>query len=176
MTSSTILTVGISDCIVSKDASAIIATHALGSCIAVAIHDPVAQVAGLLHFMLPESSMDRDKGQAKPYMFADTGIPMLFHGAYNLGAQKKRLTVSVMGGAQVLDANNTFNIGKRNYLAFRKIIWKAGVMVHHEDVGGTQPRSVRMEVGSGRIVLSYGRDEREIVQKCKERTTGTHGF
>jgi chemotaxis protein CheD len=175
MTNPFVLTVGISDCIVSRDPAAVLTTHALGSCIAVAIYDPVAQVAGLLHFMLPESSMDREKAQAKPFMFADTGIPKLFHGAYNLGAVKQRLIVTVLGGAQVLDTSNTFNIGKRNYLAIRKILWKAAVLVHHEDVGGTLPRSVRMQVGTGRIVLSHGRDEREITQRSNERTTTSHG-
>lgn len=173
---SPMLTVGISDCVVSSDVGAILATHALGSCIAVAIHDPVAHVAGLLHFMLPESSLDREKAQSRPYMFADTGIPMLFHATYKLGAIKQRLVVTAVGGAQVLDPNNTFNIGKRNHLAFRKILWKAGVNVHFEEVGGTLPRSVRMEVGSGRIVISHGRDEREVPQRNRERTGTNHGI
>lgn len=171
-----VLTVGISDCIVSADPYAIVTTHALGSCIAVAIHDPVAQVAGLLHFMLPESSMDVDKAKARPFMFSDTGIPLLFHGAYNLGAVKQRLVVTLIGGAQVLDTGSTFNIGKRNHLACRKILWKAGVIVHHEEVGGTAARSVRMEVGSGRIFLSHGRESREIPQRSKERTAVSHGI
>ena len=52
-------------------------TYALGSCIAVAVHDPVTSVAGLLHYMLPEASLDWDKAAQNPYMFADTGIPKL---------------------------------------------------------------------------------------------------
>jgi chemotaxis protein CheD len=171
-----LLTVGISDCVVSRDAGSTLATHALGSCIAVAIHDPVAHVSGLLHFMLPESSIDSAKAQSHPYMYADTGIPLLFRNAYGIGAVKQRLVVTVLGGAQVLDTNNTFNIGKRNYLALRKIFWKAGVLVHHEEVGGTLPRSVRMEVGSGRIVVYHGREEREITQGRTERSLSSHGI
>src|ERR1700743_3153822 len=110
------LTVGISDYAVSRDPEAIISTHALGSCIAVIVHDPVAKVGGMLHFMLPESSLDANKAKSTPCMFADTGLPTLFHGAYDLGAAKPRMIVTVLGGAQVLDSQNTFNIGKRNYL------------------------------------------------------------
>ena len=161
-----VLTVGISDCITSRDPGAVIATHALGSCIAVAIYDPAVQVAGLLHFMLPESGADRAKAQSRPFMYADTGVPLLFQNAYSIGAVKQRLTVTVLGGAQVLDTDNTFQIGRRNHLAVRKILWRAGVMVHHEDVGGTLPRSVRMAVGSGRILVAHGREEREIPQKA----------
>jgi chemotaxis protein CheD len=166
------LVVGISDFAVSRDPQDILATHALGSCIAVAIHDPVSQVAGLLHFMLPDSTLDAAKAKNNPCMFADTGLPVLFHGTYGLGAVKQRLIVTVLGGAQVLDSDNTFNIGKRNYLALRKILWKAGVMIHQEEVGGTLPRSVRMEVGTGRIVVFHGREEREITHKRKGVANG----
>ena len=156
-------TVGISDCIVSGDRDGVIATHALGSCIALAIHDPHAGVAGLLHYMLPESSMDPVKGHERPFMFADTGIPLLFHAAYQLGAQKQRLSVTALGGAQVIQTGDSFNIGRRNHLALRKILWKAGVMVQVEDVGGTAPRTVHLEIASGRIVVSTGREQRELL-------------
>ncbi len=176
MTRTAPLTVGISDCLASRDPDAVLATHALGSCIAVAIHDPVACVAGLLHFMLPEAGLDREKAIARPFMFADTGIPMLFHRSYDLGAQKQRLVVTALGGAQVLGVADSFNIGKRNYLALRKILWKAGVMLHHEDIGGTLPRSVRLEVRSGRIVASHGGAEKEIVKAGYSRSTVHYGF
>jgi chemotaxis protein CheD len=126
-------------------------THALGSCIAVAVHDPVAQVGGLLHIMLPDSAIDRDKAVRQPYMYADTGIAELLRAVCALGASKRRLHVRLVGGAQVVDPNGIFNIGKRNYLACRKVLWNAGVMVRTEAVGGNASRTVRMEVGSGRL-------------------------
>ena len=169
------VTVGISDCVVSQNPDAVLATHALGSCIAVAIHDPVACVAGLLHFLLPEASLDRERSMARPFMFADTGIPILFHRSYELGAQKQRLIVTALGGAQLLHADDSFHIGKRNYLALRQILWRAKVMLHHEDIGGSSPRSVRLEVGSGRITVSHGGAEREIVPAGKYRSQAKHG-
>ncbi len=171
-----LVTVGISDCVVSQNPDAVLATHALGSCIAVAIHDPAASVAGLLHFMLPEAGLDREKAMARPFMFADTGIPLLFHRCYQLGAQKQRLIVTALGGAQLLNADDSFHIGKRNYLALRKILWKANVMLHYEDIGGILPRSVRFEVGSGRIVVSHGRAEKELVQAGRYRSEAKHGL
>jgi len=155
--------VGVADCRISANPEAVLVTYALGSCIAVMIHDPVAGVGGLLHFMLPESGLDRVKAQQNPFMFADTGIPRLFHGAYEQGADKRRLMVWVAGGAQVMDPAGVFNIGKRNHLAMRKILWKAGVLVHSEEVGGVISRTVRLEVGSGRVLLrGAGEDEREM--------------
>jgi chemotaxis protein CheD len=143
--------VGLSDCRISNDPESVLVTHALGSCVAVAIHDAAAGVAGLLHLMLPESSLDPAKAANRPYQFADTGIPLLFHAAYALGAEKRRLTVRLVGGAQILDSGGVFNVGKRNHLACRKILWAAGVMVHGEDVGGTVSRTLYLEPAGGRL-------------------------
>lgn len=157
------IVVGVGDCAWSADPEAVLVTYALGSCIGVAIHDPVARVAGLLHFMLPESKIDRDKAAQRPYMFADTGIPLLFRRSYEMGASKSRLVVRAAGGAQVLDPAGYFNIGKRNYQALRKILWQAGVMLHAESVGGTSSRTVRLEVSTGRMWLrGPGEEEREL--------------
>src|SRR5262249_5376035 len=124
-----LLVVGVSDCRVSSDERSSLITYALGSCIPIAIPDPVARVRGLLHLMLPDSSLDRVKAGERPYMFADTGVPLLFHQAYAAGAQKSRLVVRLAGGAQVIADNGVFNIGKRNHLAVRKLLWRAGVLV-----------------------------------------------
>jgi chemotaxis protein CheD len=171
------LTVGISDCIISKDQDAVLATHALGSCIAVLIYDPLARVGGMLHYMLPSSGAGADgaKGVAKPFMYADTGIPLLFRTAYQAGASKERLIVTALGGAQVIQSEDSFNIGKRNHLAMRKILWKSGVMVHHEEVGGTAPRTVHFEIGSGRIVVSSGREQHAIPQGDSQRRMVQNG-
>lgn len=147
------LVVGIGDCKVSDNPQTELVTYALGSCVGVMIHDPVTKVSGLLHFMLPESGIDREKARENPYKFADTGIPLLFHSAYAKGAEKSRLVVSVAGGAQMMDEAGLFNIGKRNCLAMRKIFWKAGVLVHAEDLGGMNSRTVRLEVNTGKVSL-----------------------
>lgn len=146
--------VGIGDCKVTDEPVEMV-TYALGSCIAVVIWAPVARVGGLLHFMLPESAVDRDtQGLANPYRYADTGTPLLFRAAYEKGAEKRRLVVRLAGGANVVDAGGVFNIGRRNYAAVRKILWKAGVLVHGEDVGGAVSRTVRLEVATGRCTVS----------------------
>ena len=150
------LTVGIAEAEVSNNPNCGLVTHALGSCVAVAIHDPQAKVAGLLHILLPDSSIDREKAKTKPYMYADTGIPALFRAAYAKGADKKRITVRLIGGAQVMDAGGVFNIGKLNHVACRKILWAAGVLVHGEEVGGNVSRSVTLEVASGKLRWKTG--------------------
>ncbi|PKN68169.1 MAG: chemotaxis protein CheD [Deltaproteobacteria bacterium HGW-Deltaproteobacteria-15] len=145
--------VGVSDMKVSKEPDSVLVTYSLGSCIGVSIWDRVAHVGGMLHFMLPESSLDPEKAQVNPFMFADTGIPALFKAAYALGAKKQQMKVIVVGGAQVLDQQGFFNIGKRNHMAIRKIFWKNNVMVDYENVGGNTNRTLKLAVRDGKTWL-----------------------
>lgn len=157
------LVVGIGEGGVSRDPEAVFVTYALGSCVAVMLYDRVAGVAGMLHYMLPESSMARDKSNARPWMFADTGISHLLRATEEQGADKRRLVIVAAGGAQVMNDNGIFDIGKRNCLALRKNLWKFGLVVHAEQTGGTAPRTVRMEVGTGRVWLQApGSEELEL--------------
>ena len=155
--------VGMADMQVSKEPEAMLISFALGSCIGVTLYDPLVRVGGLLHFMLPDSQIDLQKSQKNPWMFADTGIPLFFRELYKLGAEKKRIRVKVVGGSQVLDDSSYFNIGKRNYLALRKIFWTNNVLIHAEDIGGSVNRTIRLEIGSGKVwVKTSGDGEREL--------------
>jgi chemotaxis protein CheD len=148
--------VGISDCKISGDPSDVLITYALGSCIAVTLYDPVAKVGGILHYMLPDSALDAAKAQQNPFMFADTGIPRLMAAVRSKGAQPGRLVVRLAGGAQVLDTQGTFQIGKRNYLAAKRILGKAGVLIAAEAVGGIVSRTTRLEISTGRMWIREG--------------------
>ncbi|MCU0597080.1 MAG: chemotaxis protein CheD [Desulfobacterota bacterium] len=141
--------VGVGDMKVSDKADAILVTYSLGSCLGVCIYDSVSRVGGLLHYMLPESSIDEAKARQAPFMFGDTGIPLLFKETYRLGAVKNRLRVIVAGGAGILDQKGFFNIGKRNYALLRKLFWKNNVMIDFEDVGGNVNRTLKLEVANG---------------------------
>lgn len=145
--------VGVADMKVSSNPEESVITYSLGSCIGLVIYDPVVKVGGILHYMLPESSIDKEKASKKPYMFADTGIPRLFKTAYKLGAKKPRIKIYVAGGAEILDQKGFFNIGKRNYMALKKMFFKNGVMIDKQDVGGNTNRTVRIEIATGDIFL-----------------------
>ena len=147
------LIVGISELKVSNNPDDVLVTFALGSCIAVAVYDPLVKVGGLLHYMLPDSTLDPQKAQNQPGMFADTGIPLLFRSCYLLGGQKKRMVVKVAGGARILDDTNFFRIGQKNITALRKIFWKNNVMIDAEDTGSNYNRTVRLDLSNGKFLL-----------------------
>lgn len=149
--------VGVSDMAISNSVDDVIITHALGSCIGIAIYDPVQQVGGILHYMLPLSKIDREKAEKNPSMFGDTGIPELFKQAYKLGAKKDNLRVVMAGGAQVFEKKDFFSIGKRNVTIARKMFWKNNVLIAAEHVGGSIPRTLYLEIKSGNVwITSHG--------------------
>lgn len=157
-----LITVEISDMRVSSDPESVLVTYALGSCIAVIVHDPVRKIGGMIHYMLPLSESCPEKAKAKPAMFADTGIPLLFKSMYAFGSEKKDLLVKVAGGGALYDDKGLFNIGKRNYTVLRKMFWKAGVIISSEDVGGAKSRTTRLWVGTGRCTVTSQGTEVEL--------------
>ena len=156
------IVVDIAEFIVSKEPGATLTTYALGSCIAVILYDPNIQVAGMIHYMLPLSSTNPEKAKIKPAMFADTGVPLLFHGMYGLGSNKENLIVKVAGGGHLYDDHGLFEIGKRNYTVLRRMLWKTNVLVLAEDVGGSKSRTVSIEVSTGRCVVRSAGGEQEL--------------
>ncbi len=151
--------VDIADLAVSRDTGQSLITYSLGSCIGLAIWDPLAHVGGVLHYMLPDSQLVPERARASPAMFCDTGVPRLFHAAYELGAAKTRLVVKVAGGGQLLGGNSLFNIGKQNYLALRKIFWKNGIAISAEDVGGCTSRTLRLDIETGVVRVKTRQQE-----------------
>src|SRR5262245_51470130 len=63
------LVVGVADMVVSNDAGSEIVTYSLGSCLGITVYDPAKKVGGLLHLMLPDSSIDSEKAVKAPFMF-----------------------------------------------------------------------------------------------------------
>jgi chemotaxis protein CheD len=147
------LIVDIADCRLMADPAGELITYALGSCIGIAIHDPVAKVSGLLHVLLPDSRLQPEDAVRHPFKYADTGIPELFHRAYRLGAEKRRLQVYLIGGSTLSDQAGVFAVGAKNITAARKILWRAGVFLHAEATGGAVSRTVRLDARTGDVFL-----------------------
>lgn len=152
--------VGIGELAVSTSPDDVVVTHALGSCIAVCLWDPAVKVAGLLHFLLPEANLNMERARRQPATFADSGIALLFQTAYTQGVDKKRCVVRLVGGAEVagLQGIGALNVGKRNILIARQILWQNGVIIAGESTGGTIPRTVALRASDGVVEVSSGRE------------------
>lgn len=154
--------VGISDMKVAQDPCACIVTHCLGSCIAVVVCDVAASIGGLLHFQLPSAAEGAGERIRNPLMYSDTGIPMLIDGMRTKGASLTRLVVKLFGGANILDKDGFFNIGKRNHIAAKRVLWRLGCFVTAEDVGGDSWRTVILEVKTGVVTVRNSVSEYKV--------------
>jgi chemotaxis protein CheD len=154
------LIVDIADAKVSNDPTDVLVTYALGSCIGVCFYDPTAQIGGMLHYQLPDSKEDSQRADERPLMFADTGVKLVVDRMVSMGAKKKRMQVKIAGGAATEHAPQGFNIGKRNQLAIKKVLWQNGMLIDAADIGGSSPRNMYMNIADGSVtVRCIGREK-----------------
>ena len=145
--------VDIADMQISDNPAETLITYSLGSCLGVAVYDPALHLGGLLHCMLPLSKVDKEKAKNRPFMFVDTGMQTMLTEMYAYGMRKNRTVVNVAGGSKVLDNENIFKIGERNFTVLRKILWKNGLLMQNQDVGGNKSRTVSLNIQTGRFSI-----------------------
>ncbi len=164
------LNVGLGEHVVSRDPSSILVAYGLGSCLGIGMFDPVARVAGLLHAVLPEHIAGNGHTPGK---FVDTGIPFLFDEMVKGGADRRRLTIWMAGGANMIMSpgmTKAFDIGNRNIAAAIKIFDSLSVRLSGQEVGGSTGRTVRIYVAEGRMtVRMVGQLEHDITMVRLEK-------
>lgn len=160
-----VVTLGIGEYGMVNQPGDVIKTHALGSCVAIVVMDPATRAVGMVHIALPESKIHQERAKKLPGYFADTAIPALMDLMRQRGAaaNTKKLIIKLTGGANVMDKNNTFNIGKRNVLAIRKGLWAKRMGSVAEEVGGSISRTVTVNTDDGKVMIaSPGRETMSI--------------
>jgi len=154
--------VNVSDAKISDDPSDVIVTYSLGSCIGVCLYDYERKIGGMLHYQLPDSKINPDRAKENPFMYADSGMKALVDKMISLGANKKRIQVKIAGGAAMDTGPKGFDIGKRNHLAIRKILWKNGMLINSEDVGGSSPRNLYINIENGTVTVRSNNLEKTL--------------
>ncbi len=141
--------IGISEFYVSEDSSCKLITYSLGSCLGLTVYDSALRIGGMIHCQLPLSSVDKLKSENKPAMFVDTGVQLLFETMYKLGSKKKDLVVKAAGCSNIMDVNNRFKIGERNFAILRKLMWKNNMLIQAQDIGSDKTRTLSLDIGTG---------------------------
>ena len=145
--------IGVGDMAVSNNDTVTLSTYALGSCIGVVIYDPSTHAGGILHLMLPDSTISQEKAVKQPAMFADTGLPLLFKALAGVRADRTRYRIFLAGGASVLNGADPFKIGERNNVAVQRFLKANGLPIVGQDVGGSVNRTVHLEIATGEVTL-----------------------
>jgi len=147
------IVIGVGDLAVSNNKDVVLSTYALGSCVGIVAYDPAVRVGGILHLMLPESSIAPDKAVRQPAMFADTGLHHFFRELAGFKAMASRLKLYVAGGACVLAGTDTFRIGERNVRATLDLLARSGCRTPVQDVGGFHNRTLHLDMGTACVTL-----------------------
>ena len=126
----------------------------LGSCICLALWDPMAEVGGMAHIVLPDSR--RYRWQNRPGMFADRAPAAILAAIQELGGRRSRITAKIVGGANLFASTGGgpppfFEIGRRNIAAVVAALQHLRLPIVGEDVGGTCGRSIEFSVLDGRL-------------------------
>jgi chemotaxis protein CheD len=159
------LIVRIADLKVARD-PAILSTHGLGSCLAIALYDPEARAGGLAHVMLPVPELSRDTTQLAK--FPRTAVPAMLEQMLTLGCLRSRTVAKIAGGANMFsallkNAAQGSNIGARNVAETRMVLSSLAIPVVAEDTGGDYGRSVELNLSTGIVMVhSFKAGQREL--------------
>ncbi|MGI5936499.1 MAG: chemotaxis protein CheD [Oscillospiraceae bacterium] len=125
----------------------------LGSCVGVAIYDPVTRIGGLIHVLLP-SYKEFTQGVHSRTKFADSGIVDLVNAMVEAGAGRYNLKAKIVGGAAMFstESNQVYNtIGSRNVSMCVETLKKLGIEIVAQDVGGNKGRSIYFDLSTGAL-------------------------
>ena len=131
-----------------------VTTLGLGSCVGIAIRDPITKVGGLAHIMLPDSTEIRNNSNRPK--FADTGIEDMVAEIIRKGGNRYRLVAKIAGGAQMFAPNTnnaTLRIGERNAEASKKKLSQLRIPLLAEDTGKTYGRTVIFYPKNGDFII-----------------------
>ena len=141
-----------------------ICTLGLGSCVGIALRDPVTKIGGLAHIMLPDSTTIRNNSNIPK--FADTGIEELVKQVTRKGANRSRLVAKIAGGAQMFGFNSNsemVRVGERNVQATKKKLAELRIPILAEDTGKNFGRTVIFYPETGDFVIrAVGKQEYKI--------------
>lgn len=155
--------VGMADLNICKSPD-MITTLGLGSCIGIALYDPVTKIGGLAHIMLPDSTQMRNNTNIAK--FADTGIEELVKRMIAAGANKNRLVAKIAGGAKMFEVSGLSaigNVGERNAQASRNKLKQLGIPLKAEDTGLNYGRTVELYTETGEFrIKSVGKTVKSI--------------
>ncbi len=142
-----------------------ITTLGLGSCVGIAIRDPITKIGGLAHIMLPDSKSIRNNSNIPK--FADTGIEELVRRIVAKGANRSRLVAKIAGGAQMFSFqggnSEAVRVGERNVEASKKKLAELKIPILAEDTGKNFGRTVIFYPETGDFIIrAVGKPERTI--------------
>jgi len=147
--------VGMGELAVTADASGVLTTIGLGSCVGIVLVDPADRRIGLGHVIFPRAPK---RAVAEPGKYADTAVATLIAALARLGSPCSQLVAVLVGGARMFSFERPLNIdvGASNLAVIREALGAAQIPIRVEATGGSIGRSVRAEARDGVVSVRSG--------------------
>ncbi len=142
-------------------------TLGLGSCIGIAIYDPVSKVGGLAHIMLPSiKSAPSSSKTLNPAKFGDSGVEVMLKELINKGASRTRMVAKIAGGAHMFNFQNSadfMKVGENNYNSVVNALKENKVKIVAEDCGKNYGRTVTLDLSDGKYYIKAVGQEVKVI-------------
>ncbi|PKP22594.1 MAG: chemotaxis protein CheD [Bacteroidetes bacterium HGW-Bacteroidetes-21] len=124
----------------------------LGSCVSVCLYDPILQIGGINHFMLP---LWNGQGLASP-KYGNIAIVKLIEKMQEMGSLKRNLIAKVFGGAEIIQTKiKQFNIGERNIALAKEVLAQENIAILKMSVGDVLGRKIIFNTNTGSVMQKY---------------------
>ncbi|MBE9608804.1 chemoreceptor glutamine deamidase CheD [Chitinilyticum piscinae] len=125
----------------------------LGSCVAACLRDPVNNISGMNHFMLPETGESLAALNGLPTRYGTYAMEMLINQMLKMGAQRNRIQAKIFGGGKVLHGFTVSDVGARNVAFVKRFLELENIPVVAEDLLDIFPRKVYFFSQTGRVLV-----------------------
>jgi chemotaxis protein CheD len=153
----------------------------LGSCVSACLFDPLTNVGGMNHFMLPEGEQDADL----PTRYGINAMEVLINEVMKKGGERRRLRAKVFGGGHVLNIQSVgMAVPERNARFVKDFLATEKIPILSQRLGGTNPLQVHFFTHVGKVLIRIlggknaeiaGEEERFRVEAVKDVARGRRG-
>jgi len=155
--------VGIGEMAITATQDTMIA-RSIGSCVAVALYDPMSKVYAMAHVMLPDSKLT--KKAANPAKFADTAVSAMLDKMRKMKAKRNRIVAKIAGGAKMFSSasdNGIMNVGPRIVEAVKNALKNEGIRIVAQDVGKDYGRTVEFNTQNRNLTIKSAKNGVKII-------------
>ncbi len=129
---------------VAISSSTVCVTTVLGSCVAACLWDENAEVGGMNHILMPESTRKPEELNR----YGVNSMEILINEIIKKGGSKKSLQAKVFGGASMMQRLG--DVGKRNAEFVLRFLEAEGIPCRAKSLGGTRARRIQFWPASGK--------------------------
>jgi len=148
----------------------------LGSCVAVCLYDPIKQIGGMNHILMPGKADMKHFDMAARYGI--NAMELLINRIMNLGGNRRNLAAKVFGGAKTIAViSDDMSMGKKNIEFVKEFLKKESIKIISQDISGRRSRKIWFHTDTAEVFLRRGKPsiynevfdmEKQVQKKIKK--------